>query len=343
MSITKVKAHVKWQQLPDGRERRLAFFNAAADNEARKAVAVDCFEIWQKFDKKMWDAKKVYRKWVGRYHAFLCDIHERSFQVKPRVRAACVQPDFEYLWNPQGTPMQISGPLQSDIEKCPYGYTFACSAWWDKLQWFDGPATSALELHVDFCLESQSMAPVRLNKLGWKLREECVEADVTSQRLRLQCHAWIHMLKWWVRHVQTLGIEICRCNALYSFGPTISARGVSLRPRLLRGIQVSGGRCGNNCGTIYITEGQPKDETSTVLESQHGIDVSHCEWCKDPGPTSLLCLSSTQPQSGKTDQQDFFRRIETTNQIYHVPFYMAISTCPEYMSAQHPELRCQSP
>ena len=53
------------------------------------------------------------------------------------------------------------------------------------------------------------MAPVRLDKRGWLLRDECLEADMVSQRLGLQNHAWIQMLKWWINRLHEFWVGDC--------------------------------------------------------------------------------------------------------------------------------------
>ena len=135
--ITKVKAHVQWQPMSHGQCRLHAFFNSAADNEAKKAVAADNFDLWQTFD-KMLDQHKSCIKGVRRYHDFLCEIHEKSFKLKPKVREVEVQPDFSDLWSMQGPGLCFDGPTSEDIAKCPYGTTFASRVltWWAQLRWF---------------------------------------------------------------------------------------------------------------------------------------------------------------------------------------------------------------
>ena len=240
VSVTKVKAHVSWQQMKEGDERVHAFFNDAADKEAKKSVAADNFDVWQKFENMLLGRKKQYEM-VRKFHNLVCDIHERSFQLKPRIRPEDVTPNFADLWNLQGSGKVFACPEACELEQCPYGSTFAkrVKGWWSQLQWFEGPPTSALEMYMDFCFETMTQVPVRINKVGWVLREHSVEADVTSHRLGLQNHAWIQMLKWWVQRAQAPGLQICRCNSLFQYGPTITAWGVNMRPKLLHGPRVS--------------------------------------------------------------------------------------------------------
>jgi hypothetical protein len=115
-----------------------------------------------------------------------------------------VQPSFAELWNMQGIARIIPGPDQQDIQRCPFGAKFAqrVLSWWIKLQWFDGPPVSAVEIYFDFCIDTRSQVPVRLDGNVWKLREDSIEADVTTQRLGLQNHAWLKFLRWWIEKLQ---------------------------------------------------------------------------------------------------------------------------------------------
>ena len=61
-------------------ERRHALFSAVADNEARKAVAVDNFTVWQTLE-DMLNKKKKCIQMVKSYHDFLCELPERTFKL----------------------------------------------------------------------------------------------------------------------------------------------------------------------------------------------------------------------------------------------------------------------
>lgn len=238
VKITKVKAHVNWQQLDSGDAKQCAYFNAMVDLEAKKSVAADNF--WQKFE-TMWEQKKSVLQGLRKYHDFLWQVYERSFNVQPRQRPCDTQPSFAELWCFQGCGKILPAPCQHDIDTCPFGKKFAMRvlAWWNQIQWYEGAPITVLEAYFDFCFESYSQMPVRMSDNSWKLREDCVEADVSSLRLGLQNHAWLRFLRWWFNCIQCPELQIIRSNAMFSYGPTITTWSISMRPKLLRGERVS--------------------------------------------------------------------------------------------------------
>lgn len=240
VKITKVKAHVNWQQLDSGDAKQCAYFNAMVDLEAKKSVAADNFELWQKFE-TMWEQKKSVLQGLRKYHDFLWQVYERSFNVQPRQRPCDTQPSFAELWCFQGCGKILPAPCQHDIDTCPFGKKFAMRvlAWWNQIQWYEGAPITVLEAYFDFCFESYSQMPVRMSDNSWKLREDCVEADVSSLRLGLQNHAWLRFLRWWFNCIQCPELQIIRSNAMFSYGPTITTWSISMRPKLLRGERVS--------------------------------------------------------------------------------------------------------
>ena len=240
VKITKVKAHVEWQLLDQGAERQRAFFNAMVDLEAKKSVAADNFELWQKFE-RMFEHKKSVLRGLIKYHDFLWNVYERSFNIQPRQKPCDVQPSFAELWRFHGSGKIVPAPCQQDLDNCPFGKKFAMRvlAWWNQIQWFEGSPVSVLEVYFDYCFESCSQMPVRMADNSWKLREDSVEADVSPLRLGLQNHAWLRFLRWWFNCIQCPELQIVRSNAMFTYGPTITTWSINLRPRLLHGERVS--------------------------------------------------------------------------------------------------------
>ena len=157
ITITKVKAHVNWQTLETGQPQQIAFFNNAVDLEAKKAVAADCFSEWQEFA-KLFGRKKAMETEVRQFHDLLCEIHDRSFRIKPREGVVAAKPCFEALWNMnmQGVARTMQAPDILDVQNCPFGLKFAGRVlqWWNKLRWYDGPPVLVIELCFDYCIET---------------------------------------------------------------------------------------------------------------------------------------------------------------------------------------------
>ena len=240
VQITKVKAHIDWQVLEHGVARQRAYFNAMVDMEAKKAVAADNFEIWQQFE-RMFERKQGVLQGIKKYHDFIWDVHERSFNALPRQRPCVVQPSFADLWNFQGAGKVILAPCQHDIDECPFGRRFALRVrdWWQQIHWYVGSPVTVIEAYMDFCFESNSQMPVRMSDNVWRLREDSVEADVSTLRLGLQAHAWLRFLRWWLGCIQCPDLQIVRSNAMFTYGPTITTWSIRLRPKLLHGERVS--------------------------------------------------------------------------------------------------------
>ena len=157
IQISKVKAHVDWHSLEPGRDRLSAFYNAMVDLEAKKSVAADHFDLWQRLDGLMSQRKDKIAMLV-KYHDFIWDVHQRSFNVQPRSQPREIQPSFAELWTFQGSGSRICAPSMTDLDACPFGKKFAMRvlAWWNQLVWFPDPAVSVLELYIDYCFESCS-------------------------------------------------------------------------------------------------------------------------------------------------------------------------------------------
>jgi ribonuclease HI len=240
ISIAKVKAHVDWKTVTDSVERQQAFFNNAVDAEARKSVAADHFELWQKMEGFL-DAKKETRIGVGRYHDFLCEMYDMFFALKPRERKVVNQPSFDSMWKMQGTLRKFAGPSQEKIDMCPFGHVFAgrVGNWWNLLEWKTGTCTSLVELYFDFCMYTGTQAPVRFPGNQWRLRDTCVQADNSDLRLGLQLHMWVRFLRWLLEQSEGVTLKIQKSSALREYGYAKPIFSVNGRAQLVDGSRTS--------------------------------------------------------------------------------------------------------
>ena len=84
-------------------------------------------------------------------------------------------------------------------QQCPFGVTFAkrFADWWNGLRWGQSGAVSIVELYIDFCFHSKSMAPVCVVKRVYELRDESIIADHASNELSVQTRIFLRMVQWW--------------------------------------------------------------------------------------------------------------------------------------------------
>lgn len=240
ISITKVKAHVKWQDVSDALERRLAFFNGIADLEARKSVAADNFSLWQRMEGFL-ERKKQTAAAIGEYHNFLCEMHDRFFALKRVDKPVIAQPSFESMWDLHGPFEAVSAPGDDLLEGCPYGKTFALrvKSWWERLAWTTGSHISIVELYIDFSLLTGTQVPVRFPG-QWLLRDQCVRADTANLRLGQQTHVWLKMLRWWLQNSGYDGkYQFLKMSALREYGYAKPIFAINMRPVLVDGPRTS--------------------------------------------------------------------------------------------------------
>eukprot|EP00435_Cladocopium_sp_Y103_P026893 s557_g6.t1 len=215
--VKKVKAHVEWKALPEGFAKHAAYYNSMVDLEAKKSVAADHFQLWQKFE-EMLDSKKAVMRGVRDYHNFLWEMCERSFAAKPRQQPLNVQPDFSTLWDLSGPRVEVQCPLAQDLECCPFAAKFATlvSQWWCRLEWFQAPPVTLLELYFRFCYQMGAQVPVRLSDNTYKMRCDSVLADVSTQRLGQQLHVWLKFLRWWLERIQHPSLQALSSGAAFA-------------------------------------------------------------------------------------------------------------------------------
>ena len=112
--------------------------------------------------------------------------------------------------------------------------------WWSSPEWVHASAPiSALELYINFALDTGTMVPVQPTGKGSKfvLRDLDVQADLCDANLALQNKTWIRGLK----HVHEFFPHalvpswLNRENTLNCFGNTIKVISLSFRPKLKNG------------------------------------------------------------------------------------------------------------
>ena len=143
---------------------------------------------------------------------------------------------------------------QDILDKCPFNGVFVQRVvnYFHDLQWdFDAPNVSCLELYVDFCLWTGTIAPCLLhvgdrNARGpirsYALPDLSPAADVVQFTLREQSRVWSKILAWaWLGdHCHTVPSKPERgCSSLLRVGYYQQHYGVAGHPLLRCGRRVS--------------------------------------------------------------------------------------------------------
>ncbi len=198
--------------------------------------------------------KDAFDKWsntcanLSEFHDFWIAACQRCFQMsKPTEEGRqCGPPDFSIY--------QIDERVHGTLATVPsldeflvhwqlgysiYGERFF--TWWGSLEWVHASAPiSALELYINFALDTGTMVPIQPTGKGSKfvLRDLDVQADLCDATLALQNKTWIRGLK----HIHEffpfalVPSWLNRENTLNCFGYTIKVISLSFRPKLKNGL-----------------------------------------------------------------------------------------------------------
>ena len=258
---TKIQAHQEWQSWPDSFVRWCAQMNDQVDFLAKRCVHDSWPTLSQVADRIAEDRENIFSH-VLQMHRYLCEaatksmeqhiVHHNTVQVSDiisngadRFHEQLVRGPVEYRLF--GLPLEIS-------KVCPYTQEFAIRIiqWLNQLQWPCGNEEirpiSLLELYTDFVLTTQTFAPVQLRRKGEKgrgsgmlyaLRDQDMRADMSERSLRSQSRTWTRAFKWLHAHCDDLHFStFCRVNTLRCVGFGASHDGITVRPKLVKGVQV---------------------------------------------------------------------------------------------------------
>ena len=265
----KIKAHCSWKDAHDTQAQRIAFFSEKVDQEAKNSILVDQKRLWKRIH-NIYERKQQQFQCVRKYHDFLCDIYLESFKQNPKVMRLADEINFDDFCKVEHPLVQWGGLGHDEIQHCPFGITFAkrFAEWWEGLRWGQSGAVSTVELYIDFCLHSKSMAPVCVVKRVYELRDESIMADYASNELSLQTRIFLRMVQWWYGRIDQSVAKLSKgTKDLLALGYSFPVWGFDKRPQLMCGTHAarelwryfhSGGRASrslNKSWSIYNNDG----------------------------------------------------------------------------------------
>ena len=245
VKVEKISSHTNWRNMNDGQDKW-----AGEHSEIVDTCAKDVLRIGHKG--LLRTCTVAFQRWsttcdnLSQFHDFWIAACQRCFKhSEPHTEVRhCGPPDFSIY--------QIDDTIQGVFPCIPsldeflihwqlgriFGTRFL--DWWSSLEWVHASAPiSALELYINFALDTGTMVPVQPTGKGSKflLRDLDAQADLCDAKLALQNKTWIRGLK----HVHEFFPHalvpswLNRENTLNCFGYTIKVISLSFRPKLKNG------------------------------------------------------------------------------------------------------------
>eukprot|EP00435_Cladocopium_sp_Y103_P002392 s1123_g1.t1 len=167
IQVTKVKAHRDLSQITDLTEKWKAVMNDKADKLAKaclKRTWHDCYaEVSSSIDARKHDIAMLHT-----FHSMWREMNEEALRLckKDSDTPEPGMPSFHVQLNPDNLVAIPCVVEPKDIDQCPYTSVFAQRVvqYFHNLQWDpEAPSISCLELYVDFCLWTGTVAPCLLH------------------------------------------------------------------------------------------------------------------------------------------------------------------------------------
>eukprot|EP00435_Cladocopium_sp_Y103_P029385 s1966_g7.t1 len=207
--VTKVKAHQVLIHVSGEKERWMAVMNDKADKLAKSFLK----RFWNDCYADLCDSIQARQHNIAMLHSFHVmwrEINEEALRKcsKETANTSETMPSFHVQLNHDnlvGVPCVVA---QDAIDKCPYNPVFAQRVvrYFHNLQWdFEAPSISCLEMYIDFCLWTGTVAPCLLhigarNARGpirsYVLPDQSPQADAVQSSLREQSRVWSKVLCW---------------------------------------------------------------------------------------------------------------------------------------------------
>ena len=237
--IQKVKSHVAWKDMCEGREKSIAYFNDVVDEAAKRAILDDHPELYTAFEHEVLERENVMSN-LAKYHSFLCEIHDHYHAQNPKPEPVSNLPDFAALASVAPPFWTVPVPTPEQAKSCPYGEEFALifAKWMAPLQWGYGRPMSGLELYMSFAMSTRCLVPVKIAQKKFRLRQRCPVADQASLALNTQSRVWLNFLQWWLEVAGNPVQLIMVKKALREYGHCVPVRGFACRPQLPNAVQV---------------------------------------------------------------------------------------------------------
>ena len=236
----KVKAHMTPEVLGDPTLVFRARMNNMVDADAKDCIRSSTRGFVRQFnaDEK---ATKKKTKMFQDLHAMWNAMNAKCFSsAKTGPLPSVRMPEFSIPFTLSNA-VTCQCSLDDDVLKaCPFGFTFAkrvCD-YFDGLRWdLDQQPVSCLEVYVDFCLSTSSVAPVCTNGVSatfrrkqiFELPDMSVAADAFNVPLVSQSRIFVSMIKWLLRNWDAPFVPRTKVKSLSMCGylmPAFSLSGV---------------------------------------------------------------------------------------------------------------------
>ena len=218
VTVTKVKAHQKPDELIDLQMKHHAKMNNAVDAKAKK-----CVQTFLKGKKALMNKEEsrlqYHETMLLEFHRMWCEMNTECLKVI--VRETChsgTMPAFTLPFQMNNS-FQYSCQLPQDVlEACPLGFQFAIrlQAYFHGMRWdHQQSPTSCLELYIDYSLHTGTVVPIKVdpdpmhpNVEKFELPDMSVAADSFNVPLVVQSRTWVRAVKWLIKVWEECPMEI---------------------------------------------------------------------------------------------------------------------------------------
>ena len=218
-------------------------------NASEKKSRQDLQRAKKEKDKRETDAERL-----RDFHDYLLKAAAATFQEKPQKTQNTQPParDFQNEIAEEPYSDRVIDIPDHILEIFPYNKTFGqrMAQWMRQLRW-PGPQSpesrtiSALELYIDFCLTTKSLAPVNVvpkhqrtsgKQIRYELRDMSVQADMAERSLTTQSQTWSRALQWLLRNnPEMTDLKWVKGHSMSTVGFYQQFASLDRRPRLAQG------------------------------------------------------------------------------------------------------------
>eukprot|EP00435_Cladocopium_sp_Y103_P023529 s1438_g5.t1 len=209
VKVTKVKAHRDVTMVTNVTEKWMTVMNDKADKLAKACLKRTWHDCYEEVSSSI-EARKCNIAMLHSFHVMWREMNEEALRLckKESDQPDSSMPSFNVVLNPDNLVAIPCVVEQKDIDLCPYTSVFAQRVvqYFHHLQWDpEAPSVSCLELYVDFCLWTGTVAPCLLhvgarNSRGpvrsYVLPDMSPAADAVQATLREQSRVWSKVLAW---------------------------------------------------------------------------------------------------------------------------------------------------
>ena len=229
IQIQKVKAHLGVDTPLDPQTKWRTIWNDKADQAAKKCIK-DFLKGKKRYRTQVCTARERDTKLLARFADMWGEMTSRCREAsKVEQHETCGRRPMPVFTIPFEPSVAVRCDCQLPdhvLDACPLGKTFAvrvCSYFHDLLWDPTQQPVGLLQVYFDFCLTTQTMAPVRITDAQgheqYMLADQSIAADAQRPALVVQSRTWNKMMKWFLKVWGNAPFAwIAKAKSLHQFG-----------------------------------------------------------------------------------------------------------------------------